>query len=297
MSIQGVILDIPPSVEREQAVRSLRSSRAPLLILDTCQRFEVYGLDDLSLAEVPVSKKWQAKEAFERLARIAAGLESRVLGELEVLGQVRAAYKELRARDGVDRRSLDRIVQDALALARKARRKSGIDTQLTSIGSLAARDILAQVPTAAPLAVIGSGSLALAVIRYIGKRGRASVRVTSRCPENAAELALKVGGFSGGLDQLSHLLEGVGGIICATAAPHPVLYPTHLEAAARPLHIIDLSVPPDCSGDVPALPDVHYRDLESVEATAQGNRAERTERAGVAAAIIRDGAIAWSRAR
>ena len=185
----------------------------------------------------------------------------------------------------------------ALALARKARRKSGIDTQMTSIGSLAARELLAQIPATVPLAVLGSGSLALAVIRYLGKQGHKSIRVSSRCPENAAELALKVGGFSGGLDQLSHLLDGVGGIICATAAPHPVLYPTHLETALRPLHITDLSVPPDCNTDVPTLPGVHYRDLESVEAMAQGNWAERIQRAEVATAIVRNGAIAWSRAR
>ena len=295
--MQGAIFDIPPSVERERTIRNLRSLDAPMLILDTCQRLEVYGLPDMPLDQLPVSAKWQTCEAFERLARIAAGLESRVLGELEVLGQVRAAYKQLHGRDGKAYRALDRTVQDALALARKARRKSGIDTQMTSIGGLAARDILEQIPEDAPLAVLGSGSLALAVIRYLGKRGRASIRVSSRCPENAAVLALKVDGFSGGLDQLAYLLDGVRGILCATAAPHPVLYPGHLEATARPLYITDLSVPPDCSADVPALPDIHYRDLESVEATAQGNWAERAQRADVAAAIIRDGAIAWSRAR
>jgi glutamyl-tRNA reductase len=236
--------------------------------------------------------------AFERLARIAAGLESRVLGELEILGQVREAYRVFkRNNSGPEAAWLDRLFQKALALSRKARRESGIDRNMTSLSGLAARDMLRRVAPGMPLAVVGSGSLAGPVARYLGKRGRSPVRISSRCPGNALRLALEVDGFGAGLDELAPLLRGVGGIITATAAPHPVLYSHHLAGVCRPLFITDLGVPPDCHDAVPELPWVRYHNLAAVEARAHVHLGERTRRAEVAARTIRDGALAWARER
>ena len=241
------------------------------------------------------SSQWADITAFERLARIAAGLESRILGEIEILGQVRSAYKHFLCRRRPDCCSLHRCFQDALALARRARRESGIDRNLTSLSGLAARELLAQVEPGAPLAVIGAGDLAGSVARYLRKRaGPVPVRVSSRCPDNALALAEQVGGFGGGLDTLCHLLEGVTGIVCATAAPHPVLYPDHLASAGRPLAIIDMGVPPDCHEEVTALKDIVYTGLRAIEMKAQSNTASRRAAAERAARIIRAGAEAWA---
>jgi glutamyl-tRNA reductase len=297
LTVQGCTLDLPPSLERADLVRQLRERRTPMLVLDTCQRLEVFGTPDEDDPMLPVQTRCRDCSAFERLARIAAGLESRILGELEVLGQVRAAYKEFRARAGDDDRLLDRFVQDALALARKARRESGIDRQMTSLSGLAGREILNRVASGGPIAVIGAGSLAAAVIRHLGKRGQSPIRVSSRCPDNAMLLAHEVGGFGSGLAELAYLLRGVEGIVTATAAPHPVVYRQHLDRAAPVIHIVDLGVPPDCHEDVREDPRVAYIGLEGIEDKARGNAAEREQRARMAAAIIRDGAVAWSRRR
>ena len=278
-------------------VERLRSRAAPLLVLDTCQRLEVYTDEPSDLGGLRVSQEWEDAVAFERLARIAAGLESRILGELEILGQVRSAYRVFIQDDGRRRQALDALFQQALALARKARRKSGIDRQMTSLSGLAARELLGRVAPGLPLAVVGSGSLAGSAARYLGKRGQSPVRVSSRCPDNAISLAMEVGGFGAGLDDLKHLLNDVGGIITATAAPHPLLYPHHLDGARRPLHIVDLGVPADCSPETRNLEGVHYLALEEIEARASVNVAERHERAEVAARIIREGAMAWTRER
>lgn len=294
MTIQACILTVPPSLEREALVRTLREHPRPMLVLDTCQRLEIFSRTDVDITGLPVSDRWKNVMALERLARIAAGLESRILGELEVLGQVRTAYKEFRSRAGADDQTLDRFFQDALGMARRARRESGIDRQMTSLSGLASREILRHVPAGQPIAVIGSGSLAAGVIRTLGKRGNSPVRVSSRCPENAAQLAETVGGFGSGLADLTHLLDGVSGIVSATAAPHPVVYVQHLSIASRPLHIVDLGVPPDCSAEVTGLPGVHYIGLEAIESRAEGNVEERRQRAETAARIIRDGAIQWS---
>ena len=99
------------------------------------------------------------------------------------------------------------------------------------------RELMSRLPETANVAVIGSGSVASSVIRYLGKRASFPIRVASRCPENAMQLAMEFGGFGTGLDQLAHLLNDVEGIITATAAPHAVLYGHHLAGACSQLRI------------------------------------------------------------
>jgi glutamyl-tRNA reductase len=284
-------LDAPP--QRETIVAQLRQSPEPLLVLDTCQRLETFGFDIPSIEPARVARTWSDRDAFERLARIAAGLESRIIGELEVIGQVRAAYRHFRETSGARESALDRIFQDAIALARYARRESGIDRKLTSLSGIAARTLLDRVPAGAHLAVLGAGSLAAATARYLTKRGNCPIRIASRCPQNAVTLAVQLGGFGVGLDDLAHLFHGVSGIVTATAAPHPLVYPRHLAEAARPLVIVDLGVPPDCHPDVASLPGVTYIGLADIEAQAQVNTDDRRRRAEIAARLIRDGAQAW----
>ncbi len=297
MQLVGCQIDIDCPEQRLEAIQRIRESGRPALILNTCQRLECFSSQAIPLSEPATTQRWQDAVAFERLARIAAGLESRILGELEILGQVRSAYKAFRTHPQHDSTDLDRLFQEALSLARRARRESGIDRNLTSLSAIAARTLIDRITDSAPVAVVGSGSIASSVVRYLGKRGKSPVRVTSRCPDRAMSLALEVGGFGGGLAELKHLLDGVAGIICATAAPHPVLYPEHLHGARRPLTIVDLGVPPDTHEVVQAMNDVDYIGLEAIEAKAQMNTLARQERAEVAARIIRDGALAWSRSR
>lgn len=295
MHVLGWQIDTERPEQRIAVLDRLHQVEHPLLILNTCQRLEVFACPRADLPELKTSPRWRDAVAFERLARIAAGLESRILGELEILGQVRSAYRHFRKSVRPDCCALDRLFQDALALARRARRESGIDRNLTSLSGLTARELLSRVPHGAPVAVVGSGSLAGSVARYLGKRGTSPVRITSRCPRRAFSLAMEVGGFSSGLGDLHDLLDGVAGIVTATAAPHPVLYAEHIARAGRPLNIIDLGVPPDCDEGVRKQPGISYLGLEAIEAKAQINTQERRERAEVAARIIRDGALAWSR--
>jgi glutamyl-tRNA reductase len=296
MPLVGCELALAHPEDREAVVSLLaRSAGHGLLILDTCQRLECYGFREPELPSITVGRTWRDASAFERLARIAAGLESRILGELEVLGQVRDAYRRFRADGGTEDAALDRMFQDALAVARKARRKSGIDRTLTSLGSVAARLLLARVPGTAPLAIVGSGSLAGSVARHLAAGGQRAIRIAGRCPENALRLAARINGFASGLNEMAHLFEGVRGIITATAAPHPVVFPHHLARSDRPLTIIDLGTPPDCSPEVRGLPGLAYVPLREVEERAQVNVEDRRRRAEAAARIVHEGALEWAR--
>jgi len=287
---------ITPNKPEDRAAMVERLRREQWLVLDTCQRLEAFGVGE---PPFEVDDRWSKSEAFERLVRIATGLESRILGELEVLGQVRSAYKQFHAAcqnassdpssktATANMVALDRMFQDVLALARKARKESGIDQNLTSLSGLASREMLERVPEGAPIAVIGSGTLASSVIRYLGKRGKSPVRVAGRCPDKALQLALEAGGFGGGLDELAHLLEGVHGVITATAAPHPVLYIAHLADADHRLHVIDLGVPPDCCDETIAHARVDYVSLQDIEAKSETNLIDRQRAAERARALIR----------
>lgn len=298
MTLAAFELEVTCGADREAVVRALCAGAPPmpLLVLNTCQRLECFGF---ALPEphpsTRIGRTWADREAFERLARIAAGLESRILGELEVLGQVREALRRFRVECGAGHAGMQRVFEDALALARKARRESGIDRKITSLASLAGREMLGRVPADTPLAVVGSGSLAGSVARFLAKRGGAPVRIAGRCPVNAATLAESVGGFGTGLDCLQPLFEGVAGIVTATAAPHPVVYAHHLDRACRPLTVIDLGVPPDCSADVADVSGLTYITLAEIEARVTVNQAERRRRAQTATRIIREGARAWAR--
>lgn len=281
-------LNIPDPTQRESLARGLRSrAEAPLMVLNTCQRLETFGRafpchigDGVSCN--PVSER----EIIRRLARIAAGLESRVLGELEIMGQVRDAYKQFQERFGKDDPKLDRLFQKSLALARKARRESGIDRNLTGLASLTARRIMSSVPEDAPVTIVGSGSLAKGVARYLGKRSKLPVHVSSRCPENAMRLAMEIGGFSSGLDELAPMLAHARAVVTATAAPHPLLFDHHLPPLSGGRLVIDLGEPPDCAEEVRSRRDIEYVGLLDVEALAQTNSEARRERAKIAEAVI-----------
>ena len=294
MQLIACKLEVCVPEQRESIVKGLwQSGSSSLLVLNTCQRLESFGLHEPQVEDLRVIERWDNEAAFERLTRIAAGLESRVLGELEILGQVREAYRQFRQFVGEGDTTLDRILQDVLALARTARRKSGIDQKVTSLSALASREILARVPAGEPIAVVGSGSLAGSIARYLSERGNSPIRIAGRCPENAISLANRVNGFGCGLDNLSSLFSGVAGVVTATAAPHPVVYAHHIVDARRPLVIVDLGVPADCSADVRNLPDLEYISLASIEEKSQHNVQERERRAEIAARIIKERSVSW----
>ncbi|HMP68194.1 MAG TPA: hypothetical protein PKA76_02515 [Pirellulaceae bacterium] len=295
MQLTGYSVECPSAHDREQVVRDFMTRQdPPLLVLNTCQRLECYGFGLPEDPRIVIRETFNASHAFERIARIVAGLESRVLGELEVLGQARTAYKVFHRLAHGRHNRLDRMFQDAFALGRNARKISGIDSNLISLSGIATRALIEAIPENGSVAVVGAGSLAGSVVRNLRKRGNYPVRIASRCPDNALALAVEVGGFSAALDDLAHLFKHVHGIITATAAPHALVFPHHLEHTHRPLTLIDLGVPADCDSAVRTLPGVTYISLEDIEARAHVNTEDRRQRAEHAARFIREGALAWA---
>ncbi len=285
-------LNVESASRKEALARKLRSpSQPPQLVLNTCQRLEVFGRTRPEAQDNEAEDTALRREALLRLTRIAAGLESRILGELEIMGQVREAYKCFSEHHAKSDPSLNRLFQDSIALARKARRESGIDQNLTGLAALAARRVMDSVPEDATVCIVGSGSLAKGVARYLGKRSELPLHISSRCPENAAELAQEVDAFSSGMDELAHNLASARVVVTATAAPHPILYAAHLPESDQARLIIDLGEPPDCEEALRNRNDVDYVGLLDIEEMAQTNTDERKRRAQVAEQIIRDAVL------
>lgn len=287
-AITACTLDIPEPRNREKWAHYLRAdSGQALLVLNTCQRLETYGWGSPEGIPETIDKHYlKEDEAVRYFARIAAGLESRILGELEILGQVRQAYKEFHQKFGQQDARLDRIFQRSIALARKARRESGIDQNLTGLAALTARRIITSVPESASVTIVGSGSIAKGVARYLGKRTKMPVQISSRCPENAMKLAMEIGGFSSGLDELIPMLQNADVVVSATAAPHPLIYNHHISESGTRKLIIDLGEPPDCALEIQERADIEYVGLLQMESHANTNTEERRRRAEKAAEII-----------
>jgi glutamyl-tRNA reductase len=294
--------------ERVKALHELIGSDhvSEALVLATCNRIEVFaeverfhgGVTDVSrvlarqagatVEELsPYVTVHYEDQAVAHLFTVAAGLDSMVVGETQVLGQLRAAYAVARD-EGAVGRALHPVAQRALRLGKRVHTETGIDRAGASlvsvaldhaedsIGSLRERDVL----------VVGAGSMGALAATTLARRG-ASVVVSSRTEAHAARLAGTVGGRAADLADLPAELAAADILVTCTGATGLVVS-TEVVATAmagragRPLVVVDLALPRDVDPAVAALPGVHVVDL----ALLQGERAASAGRptAGAVAA-------------
>ena len=268
------------------------------LVLATCNRIEVFaevdrfhgGITDVSrvlarhagatVEELsPYVTVYYEDQAIGHLCTVAAGLDSMVVGETQVLGQLRAAYA-LAQEEGTVGRELHPIAQRALRVGKRVHAETGIDRAGASLVSVALDRVTGLLGDLAgrPVLVVGAGSMGALAATTLARRG-ASVTVSSRTPASAARLAESVGGRSAPLEQLTAQLTAADVLVTCTGATGTVIG-TEVVAAAlaargdRPLAIVDLALPRDVDPAVAGLPGVHVVDL----AMLQGERAEHPGR-------------------
>jgi glutamyl-tRNA reductase len=292
--------------ERVKALHELIGSDhvSEALVLATCNRIEVFaeverfhgGVTDVSrvlarqagatVEELsPYVTVHYEDQAVAHLFTVAAGLDSMVVGETQVLGQLRAAYALARD-EGAVGRALHPVAQRALRVGKRVHTETGIDRAGASlvsvaldhaedsIGSLRDRDVL----------VVGAGSMGALAATTLARRG-ASVVVSSRTEAHAARLAGTVGGRVADLGDLPAELAAADVLVTCTGATG-LIVSTEVVATAmagragRPLVVVDLALPRDVDPGVAALPGVHVVDL----ALLQGERAASRPTAGPVAA-------------
>ena len=288
------------------ALRALPQVRE-VALLSTCNRTELYAYADddgraLSdwLATHPDANDdlhaylytHRDGEAARHLFRVAAGLDSLVLGEPQILGQVKQAWSTARAAGTLGNR-LDRLFQQAFATAKRARSETRIGANPVSVASAAVR--LAQEsfarPADASVLLIGAGETIELVARHLVQAGARRLLVANRTLAHAQQLASRHGGIALPLEELERHLAEADIVFSATASREPVLHRAQVEAALarrrhRPMLLLDLAVPRDIAADVAGLRDVFVYTVDDLQRVVEDNRRSRREAADAAEAII-----------
>ena len=296
---------VPDELRKAVSGLAKRDNIREAVVLSTCNRTEVYvvaelfhgaygdvrdflcEISDLSVDELsPHLYSQHDDSAVTHLFEVAAGLDSAVLGESEILGQVRAAW-EIGQQEGAARSGLNLLFRSAVATGKRARNETGIGRGTASI-SHAAVEMLGEVVgelTGKRVVVVGAGSMGEGVAVALRRSGGADIVVANRSPERGASLAERVDGVAVGFDQLVDVVRDADVIVASTGSGEPVL--THeliaearrRDTTSRTLHIFDIAMPRDVEAGVADLDGVTVFDLDDLRDWADRGRAHRAAEA------------------
>lgn len=260
------------------------------VLLSTCNRTEVYLVEGERDAAPDVWTAFSARlgadassfgyvrrdrEAVMHLFRVASGLDSMVLGEAQIHGQVRDAWEASRAKSGP---VLNRLFQTSLLVAGRVRSETSVARGAASVSSAAvqlAKQIFGSLGGKRAM-VLGSGEMAELALECLVDQGVRAAIVANRTFERANELAERYGAVAMHYDQCWPALADVDVLVCSTAAPRPVVFPAQVKPALgargdRPLCILDIALPRDVDPSVRRLENVFLYDLDDLQAVVAAN--------------------------
>jgi glutamyl-tRNA reductase len=231
-------------------------------------------------------------EAVEHLFSVAAGLDSAVIGEHEILGQVRRAWQFARDEDAVTP-TIDLLFRHAVEAGKRARAETAIGRGTASVGQLAVELAEARLGglRGRRVVVVGAGAIATTVASALEARGVGTLVVANRSPRRAQELAANHGGRPVGLGAVPAELSGTDLVVSCTGAPDLVLEAAVLEAAASgrvggPLVVVDVALPRDVDPAAREVAGVELHDLDDLRRFADATLAERERAAAHARELV-----------
>ena len=272
---------------------------AETVVLSTCNRVEIYGLahkvngniaplfDHLAARPVGVEPYLYVHEgeaAARHLFSVASGMDSMVLGETEITGQVKQAYQAAQEAR-LTGRVLNRLFQKALQTGKEVRTHTNVGRGATSVGSVAVElteKIFSGGLADQTVMIIGAGKMGEACIRHLAKRGAKSVLVSNRSFERAEKLAAEFGGRAIRFDDCINTMATADIVVSSTGCPQTILHRADLEAvmarrAGRPLVLVDIAVPRDIDPDVQSVPNVYLYNIDDLEAIVRENVKTRSQ--------------------
>jgi glutamyl-tRNA reductase len=279
--------------------------------ISTCNRTELYlvandPVDAESLALSALARQagirptellgnlysLRGTDAVRHLFKVAAGLDSMIIGESEIQGQVRRAY-ELALVEGTTGPITNRLFRDALGAGKRARTETGIGRSRVSVSSVAvelAQQVLGEL-AARRVLVIGAGENGEVTARALADRGVHSIFVANRRYDRAIGLAQRFGGEAVRFDELPELLTQADIVVACTGSPHQIVGRQELalvveERDGRPLLLIDIAVPRDIDPAVRGLPGITLYDMDDLQHAVARNMSGREAEAVKAGRLI-----------
>jgi glutamyl-tRNA reductase len=288
------------------------------VLLSTCNRTEAYaavqdpdaGIDTIATflctyhdvprrVVEPHLYGLRGVEAACHLFRVTAGLDSMLLGETQILGQVRSAFAAAREAGSVGP-ILGALFREAIAAGRRVRRETGIDRGAASVPGAAvamARRLCGDLRGRSVL-VVGAGEMAELTVRNLASDGCAPIAVCNRTLENAQVLASLVGGRAVRFDELAQHLAAADILVTSTGAPHPVIEAALVREVVRDrqrsLVILDIAVPRDVDPAVSEIAGVYLLNIDDLEGVAAQTRDRRADTVTRAEEIARERAEAFA---
>ena len=312
VSLTGAALDA--------ALRELRSQPGvrEAALLSTCNRTEIYCLVDKTspidlpawlaahqrMADGSLRKamyQYRNQDALRHMMRVAGGLDSLVLGEPQVLGQMRDAYSF--ANDsGVLGAQLARHFQQVFSVAKRIRTETGIGAHPVSVAYAAvsfARHIFADLSKSRAL-LIGAGEMITLVARHLKEQQVQDIAIANRTLARGQVLAEEVGGRAITLEELSSALEHADIVISCTASPVPVLGKGVVERALKkrrhsPIFMVDIAIPRDIEPEVGKLNDIYLYTVDDLHEAIESNVRQRQDAAREAEKLINESLLRYER--
>jgi glutamyl-tRNA reductase len=286
------------------------------MLISTCNRVELYGsladskegdrssqqsLEQLSALLVkpqPAAAqhlyRLEGDEALRHLFRVTCSLDSMIIGEPQILGQVKTAYRTA-STAGTLGSVLQAAVPRAFAVAKRVRTETAIGQSAASVASVAvelARQVFGDLRGQSVL-LVGAGKMAELCARHLREAGASDFLVANRTLQRATDLAGRLNGSAHPLTELEPLLGRASVVICSTGAAQPLLRAELLAKVmkarrGRWLLLIDIAVPRDIEPQVAKLDNVYLYDIDALSAVVSGNLGERQRAAATAEAIVRE---------
>ncbi len=240
----------------------------------------------------PFLYRYADREAIRHIFRVASSLDSMVVGEPQILGQVKTAYQTAK-QAGAIRGPLDHLLTAAFRVARRVRSETGIGQMAVSISYVAvelARKIFGDLDGLKVL-IIGAGKMSELTARHLTAAGARKPFVVNRTFEKAREMAKVFSGEAVPYERLHELLAKVDVVISSTGAPGFVLTRDSLSSVAaarkgRPLFLVDIAVPRDIDPEINTLDEMFVYDIDDLQQVAEANMKQRRKEAELAEQIV-----------
>ncbi len=281
-------------------------------LLNTCNRVELYGVAEnqpaiaalrshlgevtgCTPAEIEGVLFQQLNHgAIAHLFEVASGLDSQIVGETEILGQVKGAYDSALAKKWTGP-VLNRVFQKTFQAAKHIRTHTAIGEGQISIATVAvdlAEKIFGQLAPVQIL-VVGAGEIGVKTVQAFQSRGARSITVASRTLSKAEEAAGQAGGWAASLAELPEILAHADIVASSTAAPEAVITHAMVTAAmkrrrSRPLFLIDLALPRDVDATAASIGDVYLYNLDDLAKIAEANLVRRRAEVAKCKAVLAD---------